>query len=79
METKIIKLKNGITIKDMRTLGCGVQIENQNTKYVKLSYSKRSGLYLNIISIWLTKDECAEYFKELKEMIFCLSQAHRRL
>ena len=79
METKIVELKSGIVIKDSRSLGCGVVIENQNTKYMSLSYSSKNGFYLNMKGYWLTEDEWSDYYNELEMMRISLVEANMLL
>lgn len=79
METKIIKLKTGIVIKDSRSLGCGIMIENQNTKYMTLGYSSIIGFYLNMNSVWITLEIYPEYYKELDMMRLSLVEANKLL
>jgi hypothetical protein len=76
METKTITLKSGIILKDSRSLGCGISIENQNTKYIHLSYSSTIGFYLNMTGFWLTIDNFQEYHKELDTMRISLVEAN---
>lgn len=79
METKITELKSGIVIKDRRSLGCGIVIENQNTKYMTLGYSSQNGFYLNMKGVWITMDDYPKYHKELDMMQLSLVEANQIL
>lgn len=79
LETKTIELKNGIVIKDSRSLGCGIIIENQNTNYMTLGYSTTCGFYLNIKGMWVTAEDYPAYFKELNMMQLALTEANQLL
>ena len=72
-------LKNGIIIKDDRNIGCGISIENQNTKYITLGYSAKEGFYLNLKSLWLSQDECSEYYYEFEVMRMALIEANTKI
>lgn len=79
METKTIELKSGIVIKDSRSLGCGIMIENQNTKYMTLGYSRENGFHLNMKGVWITMEDYPEYYNELDMMILSLSEAELKI
>lgn len=74
-----IELENGICIIDGRNLGCGIQINNQNTKYMTLAYSSDLGFYLNMKGVWILPDKVTEYQSELYEMIDILSEVKSKL
>lgn len=76
MATIETKLKNGILIRDSRSIGCGVQIENQNAKHMILSYSYSSGFVLNMSGFYLTEKNIPKYLEELEEMIRCVKEAN---
>jgi hypothetical protein len=79
METKTIELKSGIVIKDSRSLGCGIMIENQNTKYMTLGYSSQNGFYLNMKGVSITMNDYPEYYKEFDIMRLSLAEANQIL
>lgn len=79
METKTIQLKSGIVIKDSRNLGCGIMIENQDTKYMTLGYSSQNGFYINMNGMWITMEEYPDYYEELNIMRLSLVEANQLL
>lgn len=79
MGTKTVELKSGIVIKDSRSLGCGIMIENQNTKYMTLGYSSKNGFYLNMKGLWITMDDYPDYYQELDMMRLSLVEANEML
>jgi hypothetical protein len=79
MKTHTIELKSGIVIKDSRSLGCGIMIENQNTKYMILGYSSQNGFYLNMKGVSITMNDYFEYYKELDIMRLSLIEANQIL
>lgn len=79
METETIQLKSGIVIKDSRSLGCGIMIEGQNTKYMTLCYSSQIGFYLNMKGVFITINNYPEYHKELDIMRESLVEANQIL
>lgn len=78
MKSKKIELKNGIVITDSRSLGCGVSIENINTKYVTLAYTSHNGFYLNVKGVWIGIDEYPQFLKEIEEMGRCLIELTKK-
>lgn len=72
-------LKNGIIIKDNRNIDCGISIENQNTKYITLGYSSKDGFYLNLKGLWLSQDECSDYYYEFEAMRMALIEANTKI
>lgn len=74
-----IELANGIYIIDGRKLNCGIQINNQKTKYITLAYSSDLGFYLNMKGVWVLPDKVTEYHSELYEMIDVLAEAQSKL
>ncbi len=71
-----ILLNNGIVIEDQRHLGCGVQINNQQTQFMSLGYSQlHSEFYLNMRGRWITIDDYPEFYKELDSMRLALVEA----
>jgi len=74
-----IVLKNGIILRDNRNIQCGISIENQNTKYMTLSYSSENGFYLNTKGVYLTKQNILEYTQEFELMVSILVEAENKL
>ena len=79
MIIKTIELKSGIIIKDDRNLGCGIFIENKNTKFINLCYSPKNGFYLSIKGFWLTEEKLSDYLEELDMMRLSLLEAKERI
>lgn len=78
MKTKTIVLKTGIVINDSRELGCGVSIENQNTKYMMLAYHAYSNeFYINTKGVFVFSHEYEAYFKEVELMRLSLIEANQ--
>lgn len=65
-------LKNGIIVHDNRELSFGFRFENNDGKYMSLSYSPWSGFYINISSGHFDLDDLAEFQKELETMRLAL-------
>jgi len=74
-----ITLKNGIKITDNRRLGCGLYIEQVNSKYMTLFYNSNDGFYINTVSRWLSKKEATEMRDQLTEMIEAQTEADNLL
>lgn len=74
---KTITLSNGIVLKDRRSISCGIQIENDNNRYVNLIYRGTKQLfYLNPLSTYLYAENVESYTKELTEMQVILQEAN---
>lgn len=69
-------LKSGIIIKDNRSLGCGISIENENTKYMNLCYTGW-GFFLNMKGFILTENKLTEFYIELERMKGALMEANK--
>lgn len=65
-------LKNGIVVHDNRELSCGVRFENNDGKYMSLSYSPWSGFYIIISSGHFDLEDLTEFQKELETMRLAL-------
>ena len=74
-----IELENGTCIVDARNVNCGIQINNQNTKYITLAYSSDLGFYLNVKGVYISPDEITEYQSELFEMVDLLAEAQSKI
>jgi hypothetical protein len=74
------ELSNGFTITDNRSIGCGVQIENNKSMTIGcLSYSHKLGVYINVYGRWLESHEFARYVNELKKLNKVLTEANKFL
>lgn len=77
MSIKTTTLKSGITIRDARSLSCGVEI-GQDTKFIFLSYSRRDGFYLISKGVrFETQDQIQAYREELEMMADAMMEANQ--
>lgn len=69
MKTNITKLKCGGELRDGRSIGMGVRIENQPFRFVSINLDIRSKIYINNLLDWIFYEDIDRYKKEL-EIVF---------
>jgi len=75
------ELSHGFTITDNRSLGCGVQIENNKKDIIigNLSYGLKSGVYINISSCWLESNQVENFIDQIKILKKVATEANKIL
>lgn len=69
MKTNITKLKCGAELRDSRSIGMGVRIENQPFEFVSINLDIKSEIYINNLLDWIFYEDIERYKKEL-EIVF---------